>query len=194
MPQRLLIFITLLLVCSWSSAAEQSAEEIIRSTTSEVLSRITTDREEYQARPERLQSLVRELITPHFDFEIMSKQVLEQYWNQLKPEQQDCFVSGFGELLVKRYSHILNAYDNQTIRLEPEMPTDKPGYVMVKQILSKPGRPPLPIVYPFRELEDGWKAVDLVIDNISLVTSYRQSFLYDINQQGLETFLSSICP
>ncbi len=191
---RLLIVTLLLLVNNASIANHQDPEEVISSTTSEVLLRITENRDEYQARPELLQNLVREVITPHFDFDTMSKQVLGDYWKELDANQQECFVSGFADLLVERYSHILNAYDNQTIYQEPEIPVDENKLVIVKQSLSKPDRPPLSIAYPLRHLEDGWKVIDLVIDDVSLVTSYRQSFQYDIGQKGLDTFLSTICP
>ena len=181
--------IMLMLFSSGVSATHITPEDTVRDTTDEVLARLETDRLDLEAHPEHLQTLVQELIVPHFDFDTMARLVLGRYWKNLDDSEQIRFISGFRDLLVQRYAYILLSYHNHSITYEPVQPMGERGYVIVKQIISSEGRPPLPIEYPMRPLEDGWKVIDLIVDEISLVRNYRKTFQEEINEKGLEGFI-----
>ena len=181
--------IMLMLLSSGVSATHITPEDTVRDTTDEVLARLETDRLDLEAHPEHLQTLVQELIVPHFDFDTMARLVLGRYWKNLDDSEQIRFISGFRDLLVQRYAYILLSYHNHSITYEPVQPMGERGYVIVKQIISSEGRPPLPIEYPMRPLEDGWKVIDLIVDEISLVRNYRKTFQEQINEKGLEDFI-----
>lgn len=181
--------IMLMLVSSGVSATHITPEDTVRDTTEEVLARLETNRLDLEAHPEHLQTLVQELIVPHFDFDTMARLVLGRYWKNLDDSDQIRFISGFRDLLVQRYAYILLSYRNHSITYEPVQPIGERGYVIVKQIISSEGRPPLPIEYPMRPLEDGWKVIDLIVDEISLVRNYRKTFQEEINDRGLEDFI-----
>jgi len=178
-----------MLLSSGSYATHITPEETVRETTEEVLARLDKDRVELAAHPDYLQVLVQELIIPHFDFDTMARLVLRRYWKDINDSDQIRFTSGFRDLLVKRYAYILLSYRDHSITYEPVQPMGKRGYVIVKQTITSEGRPPLPIEYPMRPLEDGWKVIDLVVDGISLVTNYRKVFQEEINKKGLEDFI-----
>lgn len=181
--------IALMLLSSGLSATHITPEDTVRDTTEEVLARLETDRPDLEAHPEHLQLLVQELITPHFDFDTMARLVLGRYWRNLGDSDQIRFISGFRDLLVERYAYILLSYREHSITYEPVQPMGERGYVIVKQIITSEGRPPLPIEYPMRPLEDGWKVIDLIVDGISLVRNYRKTFQEEINNKGLEDFI-----
>ena len=181
--------ITLLLLSSGLSATHITPEDTVRDTTDEVLTRLETNRLDLEAHPEHLQTLVQELIVPHFDFDTMARLVLGRYWKNLSDSDQIRFISGFRDLLVQRYAYILLSYRNHSITYEPVQPMGEQGYVIVKQIIKSEGRPSLPIEYPMRPLEDGWKVIDLIVDEISLVRNYRKTFQEEINEKGLEDFI-----
>jgi phospholipid transport system substrate-binding protein len=183
--------IVLMLLSGGLYATHVTPEETVRDTTDEVLARLDKDKVELAAHPEYLQVLVQELIVPHFDFDTMARLVLRRYWKDISDPDQIRFISGFRDLLVKRYAYILLSYRNHSITYEPVQPMGKRGYVIVKQIITSEGRPPLPIEYPMRPLEDGWKVIDLVVDGISLVTNYRKTFQDEINKKGMEDFIRS---
>ena len=181
--------IALMLLSGGLSATHVTPEDIVKDTTNEVLTRLEKDRAELESNPDYLQILVQELIVPHFDFDTMARLVLSRYWRNISDQDQIRFISGFRDLLVERYAHILLGYRNHTITYEPVQPMGNRGYVIVKQIIKSEGRPPLPIEYPMRPLEDGWKVIDLVVDGISLVANYRKTFQEEIDEKGLESFI-----
>lgn len=172
-------------------AAPLTPEETVRDATNEVLKWINMDREELESDPQYLRILVEELILPHFDFNTMSRLVLDENWNRISESDQNCFAKGFRNLLVERYADIILSYNNQSITYDPAKPIGEEGYMSVRQTISRDGAKPLPIEYPMRPDEKGWKVVDLIIDEVSLLKSYRQTFHTEINNLGLDEFIHS---
>ena len=188
---RLLSGLALVLLNIYVMAAPLSPEDTVRETSNEVLRWINTEREELRSDPEYLRILVEELIIPHFDFITMSRLVLDQHWNQISESHKTCFSKGFRNLLVERYADILLSYNNHSITYDPAVSIGEEGYVSVRQTITRDGAKPLPIEYPMRPDEKGWKVVDLIIDEVSLLKSYRKSFDEEIGIKGLDEFIHS---
>lgn len=181
----------LFLVIACHAVYALSPDEVVRETTREVLNRLDMDKDRLAADPDYIKVIVRELIIPHMDFRTMSGLVLGRDWDILSSEVKDCFSKGFRNLLVERYSHILLSYRNQNISYQPALQIGEKGYYSITQTLTRPDRKPLTIGYPMRPDEDGWSVVDLVIDDVSLVRSYRMMFEQEIREQGLADFVHS---
>ena len=167
-----------------------AAEDIVRETTLLVLDKLATEREMIANDPYHLQKIVHEIITPHFDFETMTRLVLKDYWNKFSPPQRECLVKGFRNLLVNRYSHILLSYNNHEITYGPVINLGEQGYVTIRQTLSRDRDRPLPIDYPMHPDKNNLRVVDIVIDGVSLIWSYRGIFRYEIDRYGLVRFLA----
>lgn len=181
----------LFLVPAFQTVYALTPDEVVRETTREVLNRLEMDKDRLAANPDYIKVIVRELIVPHMDFHTMTGLVLGNDWDILSHEVKDCFSKGFRNLLVERYSHILLSYRNQNINYQPAVAIGNKGYYSVTQTLTRPDRKPLTIGYPMRRDEDSWSVVDLVVDDVSLVRSYRLMFEKEIKQQGLADFIHS---
>jgi phospholipid transport system substrate-binding protein len=166
-------------------------DETVTATTQEVLTRLDRDHERLQADPDHIKVIVRELIVPHLDFQTMAGMILGKNWEILSEAMRECFTAGFRNLLVERYSDILLSYRNQDIHYAAARPIGDQGYMSVLQTLTRGERKPLTIGYPMRPDGDHWSVVDLVVDDVSLVRSYRLMFENEIQRQGLADFLLS---
>jgi len=169
-----------------------TAEDTVKEATQEVLTRVQTDRDKLELQPEYIDIIVMELIVPHFDFSMMSRLVLGKHCQAINDLERACFTVRFRNLLVGRYANIFLSHTDQQITYEPEKAIDGEGYVSVRQIISYPGIGPFYVDYPMRPEKDGWKVVDLLVDDISLLKSYRETFKRDIQQQGLQNFLEGL--
>lgn len=185
------ILFSLLLPVNQLTALTLAAEETVRESTQEVLDRLHTDKGKLKSNPEYIQVIVRELIVPHFDFATMSRLVLGKYWHTISKSEQICFIHGFKNLLVRRYADIFLGYDDKVIAYQPPEYTGKEGIVTVKQTISRPGEKPFFVEYPLRPDDYGWKVIDLNVDGISLLKSYRGTFQNKIHKQGIHTFIHS---
>ena len=100
-------FIAVLLFLQINLAVANSADEIVYETTQEVLNELETNKERLQAEPEYIQTIVRDLIIPHMDFDTMSAITLGSSWKKLSEDEQTCFSVSFKNQLVERYAYIL---------------------------------------------------------------------------------------
>ena len=187
----LFVLFSLLLPVNQLSALTLTADETVRESTQEVLDRLHADQDTLKSNPEYIQVIVRELVVPHFDFTTMSRLVLDKYWHTISESEQICFIHGFKNLLVRRYADIFFGYDDKIIAYQPPEYTGKEGIVTVKQTISRPGEEPYFVEYPLRPDEYGWKVIDLIVEDISLLKSYRGTFQNKIHKQGIHTFIRS---
>jgi phospholipid transport system substrate-binding protein len=171
------------------TATALTADEIVYETTQEVINRIELDKDRLKAEPDHIQVIVRELIVPHMDFDTMSALALGEPWNKLNETEQACFSNSFKNLLIERYAYILLSYREQNIHYQSAKPIGEKNYVSIRQTLTRPNVKPLTLEYPMRPENDSWKVVDLVVDDVSLLRSYRKMFNIEIKQRGFETFI-----
>ena len=150
-----------------------------------------SDRELLEANRDHIKQIVRDLIIPHMDFITMSELVTGDNWNSFDSGMQSCVSQGFKNLLVERYAYILLSYRKQNIAYQSAKPIGKKDYISIIQTLSRPETKPLTIEYPMRPEGDSWKVVDLIIDDVSLVRSYRKMFDKKIKHQGIYGFAAS---
>jgi phospholipid transport system substrate-binding protein len=60
--------------------------------------------------------------------------------------------------------------------------------------VSKPGAPPIPINYRMEKQADGWKVYDVLVDNVSMVTVYRNSFNSEVRKGGIGGLAGALVP
>jgi len=177
-------------------SAQPSAEDVVRNTTNSVLDRLNAAREQNGNREFDVRQILSELIIPHFDFETMARLVMEDFWHEMDRKQRECFTASFKNILTERYAYVLLSYDDHHIDYQAARPIGKRDYVSVRQIISREGSPPLPVDYPMHRKGSQWQIVDLVIDDISLIKSFSNSYGLEARIYGLDRFLETmpLCP
>ncbi|MGH8120448.1 MAG: MlaC/ttg2D family ABC transporter substrate-binding protein [Gammaproteobacteria bacterium] len=173
-------------------AGAQTAEDIVRSTSDQVIARLKSDREVLKTRPELIYDLVDELILPHFDFISMSKWVLGQNWRKATTEQQEIFTIQFRTLLVRTYAKALLEYSDNEITYYPVKDNPESNLVVVKTEVAQTGSSKIPINYSMHVKDGEWKVVDVAINGISLVSTYRGSFATEIRTNGLDALINQL--
>lgn len=173
-------------------ATTKSAEDVVKETADSVIARLTTERAEIEAHPEKLYSLINELVIPHFDFVSMSKWVLGRNWREATADQQQQFVSEFRTLLVRTYAKALLEYSNESIVYLPVENNPDSNIVVVKTEINQPGTRPVPINYSMHVSGGEWKVVDVAVDGISLIAVYRGSFASEIRESGIDALIAKL--
>ena len=54
------------------------------------------------------------------------------------------------------------------------------------------GGQPVPVNYDMEKTADGWKVYDLLVEGVSLVTSYRGTFSDQIQQGGIDGLIKTL--
>ena len=174
-------------------AADMPPDVLARRTTEKTLQAIREHRQELQRDPSMIYDLVKELVLPHFDFELMSRFVLAQNWRTATPAQRERFVGEFRQLLVRTYGRSLAEYSGQRVEFEPMHSEASVGRVTVRSHIKQADGPPIALDYKlYKKRADGWKVFDVIVDGVSLVQNYRSSFRSEIRQHGLDALIKQL--
>lgn len=174
-------------------ATTPGAEEVVKTTSEQVLQKLIQEKEELAAHPDRLYGMVNQLIVPHFDFSSMSKWVLGKNWRNATPEQRQQFIEQFKNLLVRTYAKTLLEYSDEKITYLPLESNANSNLVVVKTEIQQPsGAGTLPIHYRMHISGGEWKVVDVAVDGVSLVSTYRGSFGSEIRKNGLDALIAKL--
>jgi phospholipid transport system substrate-binding protein len=175
-----------------AQAQKLSPEALVKQTTEQVLTTLEQNKDKVESDPQAVANLVRGIVLPHFDFELMSRFVLARNWRTATPEQQQRFVEQFRELLIRTYATSLSEYSGQEVKYLPNPPAPNDKRATVRTEIVQADGPAIPLQYMLREGADGWKVFDVVIDGVSLVQNYRTSFASEVQQRGLEGLIGRL--
>ncbi len=188
----LALMLALCLSLPVAAQAQASPEALARNTTNEVLRIVRMDQEVKSGNPAKLHALVEAKILPHFDFEQMTRLALARNWNQASPEQRQALVEQFRAMLVRTYAASLGSVVDYRIQFRPVRMQPDDTEVIVSSEVTKPGAPPIVIDYRMTRQGDTWKVFDVLVDNVSLVTVYRNSFNSEVRRSGIDGLIASL--
>ena len=175
-----------------SAFAQEAPDAMVRRTTDEVLAIIKADKEVQSGNTRRIVELAEAKVLPHFDFNRMTRLAVGRNWAQASDAQKEALVKEFRTLLVRTYSTSLTQYRNQTIEVKPAKMAAQDKEVTVRTQVIQPGGPPIPIDYAMEKGDAGWKVFDVIVDGVSLVTTYRGSFNEQIQKGGVDGLLKTL--
>lgn len=185
--------LTLLLVLLFVPAmASSGPETLIRETSEKVLHELKANAEKYNEDPRGIYRLVDEVVLPHFDFAAMTDLALGRYNDQVDDEQRPAIIQEFRLLLVRTYSSALLEYTDEALVYLPMEGVEADGEVTVRTEIEQAGGFPIPINYKLRLGDDGWKVIDISVDDVSLVTNYRSSFARAIKKDGVDGLIKTL--
>ena len=184
-----------LLLCCWLPLTGQAAigpQELVQQTTKQTLSRLQSERVVLQQNPNGIYELIKEVISPHFDFVRISAWVLGKHWRTASKEQKLRFVRAFRTLLVRTYGVALLDYTDQEIRYLPLRDDPANGDVTVRTEVIQSTGETVSLNYRLYLRNEAWKVYDVSVDGISLVTNFRTSFATEIKQSSLDGLIQRL--
>ena len=181
------------MVCLGSVRAEDIAPDaLVRDVSGDVLELVRKDKDIQGGNAKKAVDLVEKKVLPHFNFQRMTAQAVGKSWRQATPAQQQALQEEFRTLLVRTYANALTAYKNQTVEFKPFKMAPADTDVTVRTEVRQPGAKPIAIDYAMQKTQDGWKVYDFSIGGISMVTSYRDQFMPEISNNGLDGLLKML--
>ncbi len=158
----------------------------------DTLSAIRADKDLQAGNPAKVKQLIESKLVPHFDTARMTALAMGRNWRSATPEQQKQLTEQFQTLLIRTYSNALtnyrdNAMDYKPLRMDPG-DTD----VVVRTEVTRPGQAAVQIDYSMEKTADGWKAYDVVVAGVSLVTNYREEFNDMVKSSGVDGLIKAL--
>ncbi|MEY3808464.1 MAG: hypothetical protein RI893_1440 [Pseudomonadota bacterium] len=132
----------------------------------------------------KITQFVNEVIYPHTDFDRISALVLGKLWKTATNDERERFKHEFQSLLVRTYSRAFVEFNDWSVRFLPlEMEGDATKAIVKTEILQ-PGIQPIGVNYRMLLSQGEWKAYDIMIEGVSLVTNYRSTFTTEVETKG----------
>jgi phospholipid transport system substrate-binding protein len=123
----------------------------------------------------------------------MTRLAVGRSWREATDDQKKTLIEQFRQLLVRSYSTAYSAYRNIVVEVKPVRMQPGEDDVQVKSEIKLPGgAPPVNVDYAMYKSNSDWKVYDVIVDGVSLVTTYRSSFAEEIRQSGIDGLIKSL--
>jgi phospholipid transport system substrate-binding protein len=183
---------TLAALFALAAYAQDAPDALVKRVSQDVLQTIKADPKIQAGDQARIREVMETKLAPNFDFERMTALAMGRNWRQATPEQQNRLTSEFKTLLVRTYSGALTQYRDQTIDYKPLRADPNANEVMVRTEVVRQGQPPVQIDYGMEKKDGAWKAYDVVVGGVSLVTNYRDEFSEQVRAGGIDGLIKTL--
>jgi phospholipid transport system substrate-binding protein len=175
-----------------SAYAQEAPDAMVKRVSQDVLQTIKSDPKIQSGDQARIREVMESKLAPNFDFERMTALAMGRNWREATPEQQKRLTVEFKTLLVRTYSGALTQYRDQTIDYKPLRADPNAADVLVRTEVIRQGQPPVQIDYGMEKKDNAWKAYDVVVGGVSLVTNYRDEFTEQVRAGGIDGLIKTL--
>jgi phospholipid transport system substrate-binding protein len=175
-----------------SAYAQEAPDAMVKRVSQDVLQTIKSDPKIQAGDQTRIREIMEAKLAPNFDFERMTALAMGRNWRDATPEQQKRLTAEFKTLLVRTYSGALTQYRDQTIDYKPLRADPNAADVLVRTEVIRQGQPPVQIDYGMEKKDNAWKAYDVVVGGVSLVTNYRDEFSEQVRAGGIDGLIKTL--
>ena len=164
----------LLLGLTASVAAALTPTETVKSRVDEALQSLSKTANPTAEASERRRTDIRRAADTLFDFPDMSRRALGRHWTDRTPAEREDFTRLFTDLIARTYIGKIDRYAGESIAYVGERVDGDEASVRSQVVTAKGSQ--IPVEYRLHRANDGWSAYDVLIENVSLVGTYRSQF------------------
>ena len=186
------IFFGAALALTAPAQAQEAPDVLVKRVAEDVLQTIRSDKDLQAGNQAKVKELIESKLAPHFDFTRMTALAMGRNWRSATPEQQKILTDEFRTLLVRTYSGALSNYRDNTMDYAPLRMNAGDAEVTVRTSVRRPGQAPVQIDYSMAKTPEGWKAYDVIVAGVSLVTNYRDEFNDAVKSSGIDGLIKAL--
>jgi phospholipid transport system substrate-binding protein len=187
----LLVLFTSFVQNSMAAEATPSVSpyQVIAVTGNNLFTKIANNQDALKKFPDLMRDIVEEELMPSIDYQYAAFKILGKHLQQTTSEQRIKFITAIRAYLVRTYANALTQYSNQKVLFEPESQLKanvRSASVDVKIIDT--GKPDINITFQMRKDKQSqeWKAYDMIVEGISLISSKQSEINRKISDLGLD--------
>lgn len=193
MKKLLILFVSFISVVQSSIATEAtlsvSPYQVIEVTGNSLFAKIASNQDALKKFPELMRDIVEEELMPSVDYQYAAFKILGKHLKKTTKEQRVKFITAMRAYLVRTYANALTQYTNQKVLFEPEtMLKANATSASVDVKIVDTGKPDINITFQMRKdtQSQQWRAYDMVVEGISLISSKQAEFNRKISDLGLD--------
>ena len=180
------ISLSILSTAQTALATDETPILIVKDTITRIMKTLADDSLSTEVARKRVGQIASERI----NYYEMSKRVLAVNWSKADPAQQKRFIKLFRKILSNAYWARIKEYRNEevvyfTSSIENEI------YATVDTVIQS-DVVEIPVTYRMKYTDGKWLAYDFLVENSSLIATYRTSFAEIIKNHGMERLLKEM--
>lgn len=133
---------------------------------------------------------IKAVIDRVFNYDQLSKRTLGRGWKKLNAEQQKEFTQLFTQLLSNVYMDRILAYSDEKVVFDKEEMLSEDKAEVQSRVVTASKE--IPINYRMINKDGGWKAYDVIIEGVSLVSNYRTQFRQMLSKGTPEELIETL--
>jgi phospholipid transport system substrate-binding protein len=187
------LFIALCLGTLWAAAplrADSGATAQVKSVLDKAMDIQT--RSELQGSEHRKErsDMTRKVIADNFLAGEMAKESLHDHWERLSAKQREQYQELFTGLFQDSYTRmVLNFLKRETVEYPGESPEGK--FVKVSTVIMRTNEH-IPVDYVMEQKGPRWYIRDVIIDGVSIIENYRNTFGRVIQSQSFDVLMQKM--
>ncbi|HME68733.1 MAG TPA: ABC transporter substrate-binding protein [Myxococcota bacterium] len=171
-----------------ASRAGDSPRTVVEVNAQKVLSILNSGENE----DEKIKHL-EQLAYGTIDFDTVSRLVLAKYWKQFTPEQRQQFEEEFKRALTVSYGKRIGQFGQEKVVILGERQEPLGDVTVQSHIVGgKVKAGDIKVDYRLRQKDGTWYVIDVIVEGVSIVSSYRTQFQEIIGQGGPERLLAEL--
>ncbi len=134
---------------------------------------------------------IRNIIASRFDFRLMAQRTLAVNWKKATDDEKKRFVELFTRLLQATYMGRIEAYSDEKVEYLSERIKGKQALV---DTVVTGNSTKIPVSYKLRDKSGNgsWWVYDVVVEKVSLTSSYRSEFRELVKSKGISGLLDQL--
>lgn len=171
-----------------AAPTSEQAESLVRGVGDEVIEVLADDGLSNDDKLARLIDLLEEPI----DIDLVARLILGRHWRTATPEQQAEYLELFRDYALDSIASKLNLYDGQRFDVTSAKVLNERDALVTTLIISEDGRPPLKVDWRLREIDGTLVAIDVIVENVSMIVTQRSEFSSVVERQGMDGLLAEL--
>ena len=121
------------------------------------------------------QDAVREIVNNKYDLEVLIRRAMARNWSLLTADEQMQVRNLIDQLIVKSFVEGMTGKERPILGCGAVIEVSSKR-IEVPVVISFPSGKTFNVLYRFGRLQTGWQIYDIVAEEISIVSNYRQQF------------------
>jgi phospholipid transport system substrate-binding protein len=168
----------------------EAPDVALRTTTEQIRGMIRDHYDQYKSNSAVFYQAVNDVVVPRFDVQGIARAVLGLDYRNATPDQRQRFATAFKDMLVHSYANaLLDNYKSVKIDWMPPRMLNATD-ASVNTSLTRDNGQSYAIGFRVHVVDGDWKILDIVVENVSLVLSYRTQLGAEVKRTSLDDVIS----
>lgn len=183
-----ILFATVLIFTGGVQAADENPYQLLEDVATKTFARIKQEHGQIQKNPEMLRDVMEQELLPYIDYNFSALKVLGKHFRTVPKDKIPEFIQVFRQYLITTYALAMTYYNGQDVIFQPVREVGSDNTVTVRAVVKESGRPDINISFKLRKNNktNEWKAYDMVVEGISLLSSKQSEFESILRQEGIQ--------